>query len=803
MIRNYLKSAMRNLSKNKVYAALNVLGLGIGVAACVLIFVVLRYETSFDKFHKKRSAIYRIATEFHDQDGVSYNGGSAFPVADALKIDFPQIKEVTATYKMGDVQITIDDGAVAQQKKFKETAIYFVEPSFFSVFDFGWLAGNPKSLGEPNTVALTQDVAEKYFGNWKSAIGKTITQDNKTSFKVTGILKNIPSNSDFPLGVVGSYTTLKGGNLKRNMSDWVSTFGSAYCFVVLPQEMSPVRFNQELRGFAKRHKPAEYNKDVYIAQPLSEMHFDDRMGTYGTHSFSKSLIRALILIGIFLLVIACVNFINLATAQAVNRSKEVGVRKVLGSNRKQLATQFMFETALITLASVIIGAAVSILVLPFLNTLLEVKMQLHFFEDPSLLLFLLAITIVVTILSGLYPSFILSGLNPIRALKTKISAKMLGGISLRRGLVVLQFTIAHILIIGTIIVVSQMNFFRNASLGFEKAAIINVPIPGDSISHTKIDYLRDKLSQYPGIRNVSFSFASPSADGNWNSDFKFDHAAKSTPFSANLKWADPDYFKTYNLKFVAGRPYFSADTVREVVVNETLLHKLGITNPQDAIGKQLDFWDGKLVAPIVGVIRDFNSYSLREPMAPVVLGTWKELYQTINIRIEPGREKKVLSYVESLWTSSYPDYVYQYQFLDDTIAAFYTQENQLSQLYKIFAGLAILISCLGLYGLVSFMAVQRTKEMGIRKVLGATVANIVYLLSKEFTLLILIAFLIAGPVAYYIMQNWLENYTYRIHMNAWVFILAVISSLLIACITVGHRAIRAALANPVKNLRTE
>ena len=380
---------------------------------------------------------------------------------------------------------------------------------------------------------------------------------------------------------------------------------------------------------------------------------------------------------------------------------------------------------------------------------------------------------------------------------------MLGGISLRRGLVVLQFTIAHILIIGTIIVVSQMNFFRNASLGFEKAAIINVPVPGDSISHSKIDFVRNSLTEYPGVKNVSFSFASPSADGNWNSDFKFDHAVKSTSFSANLKWADPDYFKTYNLKFVAGRPYFAADTVRELVVNETLLRKLGITNPQDAIGKQLDFWDGKVVAPIVGVIRDFNSYSLREPMAPVVLGTWKDLYETINIKIVPGKEKVVLSFVESLWTKTFPDYVYQYSFLDDTIAAFYTQENQLSQLYKIFAGLAILISCLGLYGLVSFMAVRRTKEMGIRKVLGATAANIVYLLSKEFTVLILIAFLIAGPVAYYIMQGWLENYTYRIHMNAWVFILAVLSSLIIACITVGHRAVRAALTNPVKNLRTE
>jgi putative ABC transport system permease protein len=805
MFRNYFKTAWRNLSKNKGYALINILGLAVGIAASILIFVVLRFETSFDNFHAKKDQIYRIGTEFHDQDGISYSGGSAFPVAPALRIDFPQIREVTPTYKNGNVQITIDqEDRNGPAKKFNEEGVYFVEPGFFSIFDFGWLAGNPKaSLSEPNQVVLTQKEAEKYFGDWKLAIGKTIVQDNKYLYKVSGILKNIPPNTDFPLGIVASYASLRNTNIKRNMEDWVSTFGQAYCFVVLPAGLPVNQFNAELRAFAKRHKPAEYATDAFVTQPLSEMHHDDRFGTYGTHTFSRSLIRALILIGIFLLVIACVNFINLATAQAVNRSREVGVRKVLGSNRKQLASQFLCETAIITISSMIIGAAIALIALPFLNKLLEVEMAMNYLNDPSLILFLVSVFICVTLLSGLYPAMILSGFNPITALKAKISAKMAGGISLRRGLVVLQFTIAHVLIIGTIVVVSQMNFFRNASLGFEKAAVINFPVPRDSVSQTKIDFLRDQLRQNPDIKNVSFSYASPSAEGNWNSDFKFDHAQKSTNFSANLKWADVDYFKTYNLQFVAGRPYYPSDTVRELVVNETLLRKLGITDPQKAIGKQLDFWDGRMVAPIVGVIRDFNSYSLREPMAPVVLGAWKNMYQTINVKIGPGKEKNVLDFVEKIWNQTYPDYFYQYRFLDESIAAFYKQENQLSQLYKIFAALAILISCLGLYGLVSFMAVQRTKEVGIRKVLGATAAHIVYLLSKEFTLLILVAFAIAGPVAWYVMHRWLENYTYRVPLTANVFLLAIAGSMVIAWITVGHRAIKAARANPVKNLRTE
>jgi ABC-type antimicrobial peptide transport system permease subunit len=305
------------------------------------------------------------------------------------------------------------------------------------------------------------------------------------------------------------------------------------------------------------------------------------------------------------------------------------------------------------------------------------------------------------------------------------------------------------------------------------------------------------------IKNISFSFGSPSSENNWNSDFKFNHSAKSTNFSANLKWADPDYFKTYHLQFVAGRPYYPSDTVREFVVNETLLKKLGITNPQDALGKQIDFWDGGKVGNIVGVIKDFNSYSLREPIAPVVLSTWKAVYQTINIKIKPGTQKAVLPFIEKLWTSAYPDYVYDYKFLDKTIENFYKQEDQLSQLYTIFAGIAIFISCLGLYGLVSFMSAQRTKEVGIRKVLGASAQSIIYLLSKELTVLILIAFAISAPIAWYIMHQWLQNYTYRIPLGASIFILAIVSSVVIAWITVAYRAIKAAMANPVKSLRTE
>ncbi len=458
------------------------------------------------------------------------------------------------------------------------------------------------SLNDPNSAVLSQATAEKLFGNWKEAIGKTFKFGNKTLYTVTGILKNVPANSDFPLHVVVPYSALQNSWVKPNLEDWVSTMGGAYTFIVLPKEWTVEKFNKELKAFSKKHKPAEYAQDSYVLQPLTEIHFDERFGNYGGHTFSHSLITALSLIGIFLLVIACVNFINLATAQAVNRSKEVGVRKVLGSNRRQLALQFLCETAIIVFSASALAVFIAAGVLPFLNNLLETHIGFNLIYNPSLIVFIIIVALGVTLLSGIYPAFIISGFNPITALKSKISSEMIGGISLRRGLVVLQFAIAHILIIGMILVVSQMNFFRNASLGFTKAAIVNVPLVNDSANLTKLDYVRNQLRANPDIRDVSFSIGSPSSDNNWTSDFKYNHSAKNTDFSANLKWATRIISKHLDLRFVAGRPYRLCDTVREFVVNETLLKKLGVRNPQDAIGKEINFWDGNKKANIVGVV---------------------------------------------------------------------------------------------------------------------------------------------------------------------------------------------------------
>jgi putative ABC transport system permease protein len=808
MIRNYFKTAWRNLMRNKSYAAINIVGLAIGIAACLLIFLIVQFETSFDTFHTKRDRIYRVITVFHNPDGIHPSGGTPLPISEGLRIDFPQLKQVSAIFQNDGSHYTIGDGKSGQPvKKFKEDYAYYVEPQFFNIFDFGWLAGDKKTaLSEPNTVVLTQDEAEKFFGNWHEAIGKIIKLENKTDLKVTGILRNTPPNTDFPLRLLVSYATirLKTSNFYGSMHDWVSTYGDNYCFVILPDNLSEKQFNANLTAFVKKHKPADYVKDALQLQPLNDMHYNEEVSTFSPHTFSKPLIKVVSLIGLFLLVIACVNFINLATAQAVNRSKEVGIRKVLGSNRGQLVLQFISETLIITLFAVALAVGIAQVTLPLLNNLLEIQLSSAFVADPVVLLFLLGVIVSVTLLSGFYPALVLSGFNPIEALKNKIKAGRSSGISLRRTLVVVQFCIAQVLVIGTLVIISQMNYFRTKSLGFDKDAIITVPFPGDSLSRLKLNTLKDQLLSMPGVKDLSYSFASPSDNNGWGSDFKFNNSPKQTNFTAQLKWADPEYFKLYNLHFVAGHPYVNSDTIRGYVVNETLLKMLGVHNPQEAIGKYIKLWDDKTkYAQIVGVVKDFNTRSLKRDIPPVLMSSWKAVYQKINIKLQPANVNQTLASVEKLWSNTFPDGMYEYQFLDKKIADFYKSDDQLSKLYKIFAAIAIFISCLGLYGLVSFMAVQRVKEVGIRKTLGASVANIVYLFSKEFTLLIAIAFAISAPLGYYFMHKWLQDFVYKITIGPGIFILAIVASVAIAWITVGYKATKAALANPVKSLRSE
>ena len=798
MVPNFFKTAWRNIIRQKSYTFINVIGLATGTAVCIIIFVLIQFHLSFDNFHPGKDRIYRLLTEYHHSDSkdIFYGAGISAAIPQGIKTEMPEIQIVAPIFELNDDQIQVLNAAGQTEKKFKESKGDFaVTPAFFKLFNFPLLAGSAESLKDPNTALIAKATAEKYFGDWKTAMGKTIKWNNKNLVKITGILAPIPRNTDFQFKVVIALGTGFTNNTVIS-KDWNGTNSNFGCYISIPANVSPAHINARLRAMVKSHH-SDGITDSEVAQPLKEVHFDSHAGDYSNVTISPKMISMLWMIAAFILVIACVNFINLATAQAVNRAKEVGIRKVLGGNRWQLQVQFLTETFLIVLMSAVLSAGISSVAISFVGKILDLPLSADLLAQPSVALFLGALTISVTLLAGFYPSLILSGFNPINALKSKIAVKTAKGISLRRSLVVFQFIVAQGLIICTIIIVKQMHYFNTTNLGFAKDAMVNVAFPQDSLANTKIDYLRKRLTDLTGVEQLSFSSDAPTGEeDNWGW-FNFDHAPKHTDFYSIFKLADNQYLSTYHLKLVAGRNFLPSDTMKEFIVNEALVQKLGIRNPEGILNKEI-LLNPRMKGFVVGVLKNYHNRSLKNEDAPMFMTTFKRAYSITNIKLAPDKIATTLPAIEKIWDEVFPGFAFDYQFLDDRIARMYKQENQLAEIYTWFAAVAILLSCLGLYGLASFMAVQRIKEVGIRKVLGASVTSIVYLFSKEFIALIAVGFLIAAPVAWYLMNNWLQDYTYRIHIRWDIFVLSALLAMAIALATASFQLVKAALTNPVK-----
>ncbi|HWK02816.1 MAG TPA: ABC transporter permease [Puia sp.] len=797
MLKNYLLIAFRNFRKNKVFSFINVLGLTLGIACSVAIFMIVRYELSFDRFHAHPDRIYRVVSEYRYPQELEYQSGVPYPLPEAFKHDFPQA-QVATVVGASNTQISVLPAAGdAGTRRFREKeGIFYTDPAFFEIFNFKWGMGDARTvLSQPNTIALTRQTAEKYFGDWRIAIGRTIQLDNTTLLTVQGILEDVPSNTDFPLKGVVSYATIAKSLEKK---DWGIVSSHHQCYIQLPQGLPVTRITDQLPGFRKKY--VDLNTDFFTLEPLSDIHFNALYGNFGARTINKETLWALSLIGAFILALGCINFINLATAQAIHRSREVGIRKVLGSQRWQLGLQFLGETALqVSMASLLAVGLVTLLS-PFSTEVLNGSLPLKPLQSPATLLFIAGLTILVTFVSGAYPAMIISGFRPIAALKNK-AANTSGSLSLRRVLVVGQFAVAQILIVGVLVAISQMNFFRNAPLGFNKDAIVTIGLPVDSISRTKWESFRQELLQQPGVEKISLSSAPPAGKGNSFSSFRYNQSVKDENFEVNVKLADANYFTTYGLQLIAGRVYQSSDTIREYVVNETFLKKEGIHDPAAVLGKYIYMNDKK--APIVGVVKDFHEHSLRDPIDPAAITTNNHGYTMAGLKLSATGIPSTIQQIGQLFNHYFPETLFEHQFLDETIARYYEQEEKLSKIFKVFAVISLLISCLGLYGLILFTTSQRIKEVGIRKVLGASVTGISLLFIREFLWLIGIAFVIASPVAWYFMNKWLQNFTYRVQMTGWMFAATGVMALLIGLLTISVQTIRTALANPVKSLKTE
>lgn len=804
MIKNYFVIAFRSILRNKSYASINIAGLALGITTCLIIFLIIRREMSFDTEFAKANSIFRMVHHATDASGVSKSSVTPYPMGQALKNDFPEILSTQFHFQF-ESMMTIEE------EKTKVQNIVFADTSFFDVFDFEVLSGNPKKdLAQPGKIFLTEEFAKKLFK--KDA--KHLKLDNLLDFEIAGIIKLPSTPTHIAINMVASRATLTPAVAEKFLGFKIDQWGlnsAGFTYLVLPPSITKQAMEEKLPAFVKKYYSAEQAaRESYFLQPLSTIHFDT---TYGENpdstAISFSILVVLGFIGLFILMIACVNFINLSTALSIHRSREVGVRKTLGAQRSQLAFQYIGEAFLLTIIAGILSIVAAEWIAPFIGAFLEKKIVLDLFHNPSLILFLIGIILFTALFSGSYPALVLSKFNPVKALKSTMTQQTQGAVPVRKLLVVLQFFIAQVLIICTLVVSSQLSFFKNKSLGFTKEAIINVNLPSNE--ENKLQAMRNQLMADGDIKEVSFSLGAPMSEFNFGTGMYRTEKGTAERYGVNIKPVDSHYKDVYGLELIEGRFFTEADDIAGnlkennkwvYILNERAVKELGYASPKEAIGQSVTIGFNDTPGPIIGVVKDFHVSSLREEIKPALLLPLNFAH-TAGIKITTTNASGTIKKIEKAFTAQYPEYLFEYTFLDEFIGKQYREEERMFTMFEIFAGIAIFIGCLGLYGLASFMAQQKTKEIAIRKSLGASMGHIVAIFSKEFISLILIAFVIAVPVAWYSMNSWLQDFAFRVEIGWSVFAIGITSTLFITILTVGYRSILAASANPVDSLKNE
>ena len=817
MLKNYFLVALRTFRRNKTFSFINVIGLSIGISASLVIFLLVQYDFSFDKFEKDGARIYRVVAHGKSNGGAWQNGCLSEPMGAAAKKEVSGLEIVAPIRTLDETRVTIPYPDVNNPVILrKQKDILVADANYFNLIGYTWLAGSPATATqEPYEVVLTEKNARLYFANTKytDIIGKPVVFDDTIQCTVTGIVKELPGNSEFYFGTFLSRPTYYTSRLKpEGFGQWGYTNSADQLFVRLTPGTKPTAVDAQLTKILTTNEkpdPRDNATEAAGLQPLSDLHFNLDYGVFdNSRQAHKPTLYYLLAVAAFLLLLASINFINLTTAQASQRAKEIGIRKTMGGHRRQLIFQFLTETFVLTL----LATFLSLILLPFLLKVFAdfIPADFHFnlLREPGILLFLLVLVLVVTVLSGVYPALVLSGFKPILVLKNQSFANtgQTRTAWLRKSLTVSQFVIAQVFIIGTLLVSRQISYALDKDLGFKRDAILYFRTNYHQEAGKK-PVLLDKLRAIPGIALVSVSSNPPSSNGTWTSTMVVNDGKKEIRENIQVKLADSNYFRLYGLRLLAGTSAPQSDTTNAVAINEAYLHLLGYQDPQKVIGMPIK-WNGD--TRIVGVVANFFPRSLRETIKPLVIanGTHTQSVNVFNIKLQPrtadgSNWPATIAAIQKAFRSVYPNDDFDYQFVDDTIAKFYTAETNISRLLAWATGLTIFISCLGLLGLVIYVTNQRTKEIGIRKVIGATVTNLIILLSRDFLKLIGLAILIAVPISWWGSRKWLENFAYKTSLSWWIFAAGGGTLLLIALIILCIRTLRAALANPVKSLRTE
>lgn len=799
MLKNYFKTIIRSLSRQKGNTLLNILGLSLGITGTIVLFLIIKESNSFDRYHTKKDRIYRIISQSNGNNGVGFTQGVPTVLAEAFKQDFEEAEQVVfMSYRRGSL-ISVR-GENGMQKKYEEPkGTVFTEPTFFKIFDRNIILGSAeKGLDDPHEAIISRAWAKKYFQT-EDVVGKIISHEN-IDYQITALMEDYPSNTDLPFDLMLSYSTIKKSMEERG---WGNISDSDNCYFLLKPDKALSDAQSRMPSFVKKYLGEGDNNPeakTFVFQPLSEIHNDMRAANYNTR-MPRQAQYVFGVIALFLIVTACINFINLTTAEAIKRSREVGIRKALGSTRGQLIRQFLGETFVVTCIATLISLGAAQVFLVFINMLLNSSLTLNLVTDEILWAFLITVILTVTLISGVYPALVASKFRPAAALKTHLSNKGSSGYTLRRSLVVVQFFISQFFIIGTIVMTKQLNYFQKQDIGFNQDAIVVVPIPtpeksADNYGNT-LRALKTEMLRLPGVEKASLSYAPPSF-----------HAVKSSSFQVNeeqmhvqVKETDGDYIDLFGIDVLEGEKLGDADTTYGVVVNEKFVQQAGFKNNAEIVGRELELW-GKNIT-VKGVVKNFNTTSLEHAIEPVILANNIREYQSLSVKIKPTGMQATLNDVKKVWEATYPEYIFSYQFLDEQIWDLYKGERRISTLLTIFSSMAIAIGCLGLVGLVTFMANQKVKEIGVRKVLGASVESIVLLFSREFVKLIVIAFILAAPISGFLMQKLLEEVAYKVPLTPAMFLMGIGITLGLAFITVGYRSVQAALANPAESLRAE
>lgn len=816
MIFSYCKAAIRLFRRNKAFSAIHVLGLAIGISAAMVIFLIVRFEFGFDRFEKDADRIYRVVIDARFNGSEGHSAAVPSPLSGAVEREVTGISKTVPVMQFpGDAtaKVSVERESGKQIIFKKQPDIVFTNGQYFQLLPFHWVAGSPRSaLSRPFSVVLTKSRANLYFPGLSPAqvLGKELTY-NDITVTVSGIVSDLNERTAFKATDFISYPTIDKTNLRtRFMMDvWNDWMIYSQLYVKIAKGDTPADIESQLKGILRKYD-RDANRDAahtmaFHLQPLKDIHFDSKYQGIGYRTVKKSMLYGLSAIAAFLLLLGCINFINLSTAQASQRAREIGVRKTMGGSRKQLVIQFLCETFLTTLAATVFSVILTPLLLKMFENFIPAGLHFNLRHQPSLWIFLVLLILGVTLLAGLYPAFVLSGLRPSRVLKNQAFSNRSQTRSawLRKTFTVSQFVIAQFFVIATVVVSKQIYFSLHADLGFTKEAIINFDLPGDTVSvHGR--QLLSQIRSLSGVSVASSGFFAPAGEGVAFTNLSYRNGKKVFTPNTQIRWGNPDYIRVYQLKLVAGRNVRPSDTVREFLVNESYAHAIGFTHASDAVGKTL-LWNGKSV-PIVGILKDFHDQSMRAPISPVVFGGANG--STMHIRLKPDNAtgslwKNTIAAIGKDYRQLYPDESFKYHFLDETIAHLYENDVHTASLLKWATVLAILISCLGLLGLVIYTTNLRRKEIGIRKVLGASVGQIVSILSIDFISLVLIAFMIAVPVAWWAAHHWLEGFVYKTAISWWIFLLSGLIMVLIALLTLSLQTVKTALANPVDSLRVE